>query len=133
MAEKENIINKLLSLAWTKKGGRLFRITPGKLWAGKVIGHYVTKDKSRGIALKNARPIEMFKKGMPDNLGFEPIEITSDMIGIKLPVFCVIEVKTIAYPKLTTIQKEKLNYLQGVGVRCYVAREIDDGYELEEW
>ena len=137
MAERENIINRLLALAWTKKGGRLWRITPGLLWAGRITEEYMI-DKRNGARFKviemiNARPVKMFKSGMPDNLGFEMVEITPDMVGKSLPVFCMVEAKTARYPRLTGEQSDKLTAFTALGVRCYVAREAGEGYELEEW
>jgi hypothetical protein len=131
MGLKENIINKFLAIRWTARGGRLWRITPGKLWAGEVVGN-----NKNIIALKNSRPIEMFKKGTPDNLGYEMVVITPDMVGKKLPVFCLVESKTKAYKKITTKQKKKLDFYSSVGVKCYIARENNDPdgvYDLIEW
>lgn len=95
-------------------------------------------DKRNGARFKviemiNARPIKMFKSGMPDNIGFEIVEITPDIVGKSLPVFCMVEAKTTRYPKISDEQKNKLSAFAAMGVRCYVAREADEGYELEEW
>ncbi len=138
MAERENIINRLLAIAWTKKGGRLWRITPGLLWAGRVTEQYTLDKQRNGTQLRvmemiNPRPIKMFKSGMPDNIGFEMVEITPDMVGKSLPVFCMVEAKTKRYPRISDEQRDKLSAFAAMGVRCYVAREAGEGYELEEW
>ncbi len=139
MAQQENNINRKLAIKWSSIGGRLWRITPGLLWIGQVVEEFfVTKKNNKRIKcieMMNARPIKMFKKGMPDNLGFEPVEITADMVGEKLPVFCMIEVKTKRYKKITDEQREKLNAFTKLGARCYLAREDDsaEGYNIERW
>jgi len=67
--------------------------------------------------------------GFPDLFGWE-----YDTRYVKpVPVFCMIEVKTRKYSKLTQEQKNHLNYCVSIGGKAYVAREVDSGYDLVEW
>ncbi len=70
-------------------------------------------------------------KGFPDIFGFE-----FDNRYVKpIPVYCAIEVKTIAHSRLSPQQKNYLNYCKSIGGRAYVAMEDSspEGYSLTEW
>ena len=54
-------------------------------------------------------------KGHPDLYGWEIIN--------GLPIFCFIEVKTLAYSKLSDGQKTFMSYAKSIGCRCYIAME----------
>ncbi len=74
-------------------------------------------------------PLTRKFKGFSDIFGFE-----FDPRYVRpVPVFCVVEVKTKAYSKLSEGQKDFLNYIVQIGGRAYVARESGAGYDLVEW
>lgn len=58
-------------------------------------------------------------------------------IKYKIPIPCYVEVKTIAYPKLSKDQINFMNAQKARGARCYVAMENEDKsekiYTLREW
>ena len=61
-------------------------------------------------------------KGFPDKFGFEFID------GV--PVFCVVEVKTIAYSTLSKEQKIYMSYIKSIGGFAYIAMESRKEGEL---
>lgn len=68
-------------------------------------------------------------KGSSDLVGFKTIEVTPEMVGQKLAVFCSIEVKT---PKgrLTTNQESWLKCVRSAGGIAGVARSIKDAIHI---
>ena len=81
------------------------------------------------------------QKGFPDIFGFEFVSTPKGILWghekrlFKLPIYCVIEVKTKVHPKLSFEQKHYLTYVDKVGGNPYVAMEDDneEGYILYRW
>lgn len=73
------------------------------------------------------------QKGFPDIFGFEFLYRPQTLKP--LPVYCVIEVKTKAHPKISDEQKNYLTYVDSIGGNPYVAMEDDneEGYILYRW
>ena len=80
------IENKRLSSL--SENERLFKINAGMGWQGKIVKH--TGDI---IILKNPRPLHAAPSGWPDLCGWRTTEITADMVGQKIPIFVMEEVK----------------------------------------
>lgn len=131
MASKHEIIVRAVVTSWSvERRGRLYTMQQGLMtpWGSDNpiwIGPYPGKRT----------------KGFPDIFGFEFDEFeleqgADDYNGcIKLPIYCVVEVKTIAHPRLSPQQKNYLNYCISIGGRAYVAMEDNSprGYSLTEW
>jgi hypothetical protein len=84
--KEKNLINEyLLNLP---ENMRMFRTNSGMAWAGKAV------KKGDAIIIKNARPFHGMPEGWPDLTGWETVVITPDMVGQKIAVFSVVEVKT---------------------------------------
>jgi hypothetical protein len=91
------IENRILSELPPNK--RLFKINAGMGWAAaanKTL--HVQKPMTVKVfpgdkVLRQARPLHAAPAGWPDLCGWETIEITADMVGQKIPVFCMEEVK----------------------------------------
>ncbi len=87
---KESNIQKLILMKASNLGARLFRINVGTAWTGDK---FIKKD--RDMLIKNYRP---FKTGVPkgyhDTSGWTPLVITQDMVGKKVAVFTMLEIKT---------------------------------------
>jgi len=84
--KEKNLINEYLSNL--PENMRMFRTNSGMGWAGKSV-------KNGDItAIKNARPFHGMPEGWPDLTGWETVVITPDMVGQKIAVFSVVEVKT---------------------------------------
>jgi hypothetical protein len=80
------IENRILSELPPNK--RLFKINAGRGWQGQTVKH----DKNI-LILKNPRPVYAAPEGWPDLCGWETVTITQEMVGQKIPVFCMEEVK----------------------------------------
>ena len=84
--KEKNLINEFLSNL--PENMRMFRTNSGMGWAGKSV------KKGDITLIKNARPFHGMPEGWPDITGWETITITPDMVGQKIAVFSVVEVKT---------------------------------------
>ncbi len=121
MASKHEIIVRAVVTSWSvERRGRLYTMQQGLMtpWGSDNpiwIGPYPGKRT----------------KGFLDIFGFE-----FDTRYVKpLPIYCVVEVKTIVHPRLSKDQINYLNYAVSIGARAYVAMEDDSkkGYNLTEW
>lgn len=129
MASKHEIIVRAVVTSWSvERRGRLYTMQQGLMtpWGSNNpiwIGPYPGKRT----------------KGFPDIFGFELISYyyydNHQFKEKRIPVYCVVEVKTIAHSKLSPQQKNYLNYCISIGGRAYVAMEDDSsrGYNLTEW
>ena len=84
-AERDIMTPRLLNL---KPNERLFRINSGMGWVGQTVKHTPGM-----IILKNPRPLHAAPKGWGDLVGWTEIEITPDMVGKKIAVFTMEEIK----------------------------------------
>ena len=134
MADRHTIIQTQVITDWSvQKRGRLYICTQGKF-------RHLHND---GVITVSPYPKK--NPGFPDLFGFEYVSkvmhdftcmIAPDDYHTEiLPIFCLIEVKTKVYSKLTDEQINHLNYCVQIGGHAYVAREADcaAGYVLEQW
>lgn len=144
MADRHTIIQTQVITDWSvQKRGRLFICSQGTFRA------------MHSDAVITVCPYPKKRNGFPDLFGFEFVtlcDLAKDDIGSdpinelclimdcgccgfnrKVPIHCLIEVKTKKYPKLTQGQQDHLNYCVSIGGRAYVARESDNEYDLIEW
>lgn len=104
--KERNLINEyLLNLP---ENVRMFRTNSGMAWAGK------STLKGEFRIIKNARPFHGMPEGWPDITGWTTIEITPDMIGQKIAIFSVVEVKT-GRLKLSDKQNKFKDLIQRMG------------------
>lgn len=110
---KEAAIQQQIRLALSKAGAVMFRNNVGQFFDTKT-----------------QRPIRYgLCTGSSDLIGWCPIEVTPDMVGKKLAVFCAVEVKT-ATGKPT---EDQLNFLAQVlkgGGFAGIARSPGDAVAL---
>lgn len=67
---------------------RLFRVNSGTGWVGRVV-----KRSSDVLVLGEPRPLKAAPIGWPDLCGWETVEITPDMVGLRVAVFVAEEFK----------------------------------------
>jgi len=82
-----------------------------------------------GIAYNvNGAPVKFGipEKGGADLLGWRSIEITPDMVGQTVAVFCAYELKTVK-DTLKKDQKNFLNCVSQAGGEAVVVREVESG------
>lgn len=105
-AKEKNLINEyLLNLP---ENVRMFRTNSGMAWAGKSV------KKGDVTLIKNARVFWGMPEGWPDLTGWTEIEITPEMVGQKIAVFSVVEVKT-GRLKLSDEQNKFKDLIQRMG------------------
>jgi len=85
---------------------RLWRINSGMGWAGKIL-----KKAAGSITLLNPRPFFGAPKGFPDQIGFDSIIITQEMVGQRVAVFVGSELKATKRDKLKPDQVNFKNML----------------------
>jgi len=126
-SKHEQILLEVIKKWSVEKRGRLFKMMQGTFRA-------LHSDKIIRVS-----PYPGKINGFPDLTGFEFITYQKyenwQYKEVRVPVFCMIEVKTKKYSKLTQEQKDHLNYCVQIGGKAYVAREndSDEDYELREW
>ncbi len=126
MASKHEVIVLAVQTDFSvQRRGRLYKMMQGTFRA------------MHSDAIIRVSPYPKKQDGYPDLTGFEYVTYSVyenyQYKDIQVPVYCLVEVKTLKYSKLTQEQKDHLNYCVSIGGRAYVAREVDSGYELIEW
>lgn len=121
----------------TENGWRVFRNSVGLGWAGNVSEEYKIRDKSgrelQVVELTGARRVHYgLVRGSSDLIGWRPLVITADMVGKTVAQFTAVECKTRAYKRLTPEQSNFLTQVDLAGGAAYVARETNDGLEIEQ-
>ena len=104
--KEKNLINEFLSNL--PENMRMFRTNSGMGWAGKSVR------KGDMIIIKNPFPLHCMPEGWPDITGWETVTITPDMVGQKIAVFSVVEVKT-GRLKLSDEQNKFKDLIQRMG------------------
>ncbi len=97
-------LRKLL-LALSQAGSRVFRNQVGQGWVGRLLKYI-----DGAAVIGNARNVRFgLTVGASDIIGFTPIVVTADMIGLKVAVFTAIEAKVDA-----PVEDEQRNFLRAV-------------------
>jgi len=129
MSESESDIQaKILGLG--RGDVRLFRTNAGKAWVAQGgRPSYITHLGVKGVFLPGGRPIMLLPKGTPDTCGGVSVVIGPDMVGQRVMIAAMIEVKD-AKGKLNPDQRAALAEGKRLGVRCGVARSVEDADEI---
>ncbi len=128
--KKESNILKLILMAATEIGTRLFRVNVGMGWTGNKIDK-VAKDGmyycSKGdVIIRDAHPFSSgLPKGYSDTTGWTPVNITQDMVGKKIAVFTAIEAKA-PTGRVSSHQKNFLEAVSSAGGIAFVARSGEE-------
>lgn len=121
---EESRIQQRIRCALTEVG-TFTRINAGQGWTGKM------RREGRTVIISNARPLHAAPAGYPDITGWVPVEITPEMVGSTVALYCAVEVKS---PKgrLSKQQAAFLRRLDGDGGVSIVARSEEDLQCLRE-
>jgi hypothetical protein len=126
MKQESEIQSEILREHRKLQGIRLFRNNVGNFWTGK---HISTKDGF--TVLKNARRVKCgLKVGSSDLVGWKTVEVTPDMVGKKVAVFCSPELKK---PRGGVVSEDQENWINAVNLSGGIAgvvRSMDDFKEL---
>ena len=110
---------KLVMLALTKEGHRVFRCNRGMSWTGQLVEDYRNVNGERTITLRNARP---FHAGFVDG--------ASDLIGFSRDGrFIALELKS-RRGRLSPEQKNFIAQVQAHGGIAGVVRSTEDALRL---
>ena len=123
MGNEQNV-QKLIMLAASKAGAKVFRNNVAMAWVG------VSRRLSDGsMHIQNPRPLEAgLCVGSSDLIGWKSVTITPDMIGKTLAVFVAIEVKAGTKPS-----PEQLTFIENVrraGGIAGIARSPEEAVAL---
>lgn len=121
---REQEIQNKIRLAISKLGV-YFRANVGTGWRGRTY----TK---RGNTLTITDPVPLstgLPKGFSDLFGATIVEITPEMVGDKLAIFTLIEVKT-PTGRVSKEQQNFLNVMKEAGAICGVARSEADAIKI---
>ena len=128
---KETNIMRLIMVALSKRGFRMFRNNTGKAYVGnqyiriaKSGMHHVNEGD---MIIKSPRLFHAgLIKGSSDLIGWKTINVTPDMIGKKIAIFTAVEVKT----PTGRASDEQLNFINQVknngGIATIMRSENDE-------
>lgn len=134
MSERnETDIMRIIMIALTKAGCRIFRNNTGSAWIGKstMITKPTTVNLLPGdVVIKNARFFNAgLCKGSSDLIGISQKEITPDMVGKKVGLFAAVEVKK-KNGKASDEQIAFINMVNNFGGIGFIAKSDEEAIEL---
>ena len=118
MTTESDIQAKILQLG--RGDVRLFRLNAGKSWQGRA------SSRPGGVWLEGGRPIAGLPNGTPDVGGCVSLLVTPGMVGQRVAVAVLIEVKAAKGGRVSPAQVAALAAADALGCRCGVARSVDD-------
>ena len=109
---------------------RLFNLNAGTAWvSGAGRPRQMSVAGERGVWLPQGRPLKLLPPGCPDIGGCVSVVITPEMVGQRVAVAVLVEVKA-AKGRVSPAQVAALAAADALGVRCGVARSVDDAVEI---
>ena len=115
-------IMRRIQLVATRIGARLFRNNVGMGWTGIK----ANTASNNSVLLHGARPLHAgLCKGSSDLIGFYPLTITKEMVGLVLPIFLAAEIKSKS-GRLSKEQESFLKMLSDFNAIAIVARSEED-------
>lgn len=129
-----NNLGKLILIAASRAGHRLFRMNVGMGWTGnatKITRTETVRVHSGDVIIRNARPFHSGVKGMGDYCGWATVTVTPDMVGKPIAVFASVEVKA-GKDRLRPEQKAFAEAVNAAGGTAGVARSEDDAMAILE-
>ena len=120
----EQHLRKSVLTAVSGLGARLFRVNTGQAWAGKA------EIQGPNVFIRNAYPIRMgLCTGGSDLVGWTPVTITPEMVGMRVAVFTAVELK-VGRTATTADQDRFLARVRESGGAAGVARSVADAVDL---
>ena len=123
MTTESDIQAKILQLG--RGDVRLFRLNAGKSWQGRA------SSRPGGVWLEGGRPIAGLPNGTPDVGGCVSLLVTPGMVGQRVAVAVLIEVKKLN-GRVSQAQAAALAAAKALGCRCGVARSVDEAVGILE-
>lgn len=117
----ETTIQRRIQLNLSDLTTRLFRNNVGAAWQGRAV-----HNRDVSITLYDPRRVEYgLCPGSSDLIGLRSVEITPDMVGQRVAIFCAVEVKT-ATGRPTPEQTAFIKMVDFLGGRAGIARSEDE-------
>jgi VRR-NUC domain len=102
----------------------LFRNNTGQAWAGR------TQRMGKDVILYDARPFHGgLCVGSSDLIGWKTVQVTPDMVGKPLAVFCAIEVKSLT-GRATEEQRNFIGQVQRAGGLAGIAKTVGEAQAI---
>lgn len=102
----------------------MFRNNTGMAWVGQPVR------QGRNVLLLEARPFHAgLCAGSSDLVGWRTVEVTPDMVGQKVAVFCAVEVKSLV-GKVTFEQRNFIDQVVKAGGYAGVARTAQEARSI---
>jgi hypothetical protein len=121
----ESKIMRDIMVALSRVGCRVFRNNVGTGWVGKS-----SRVNATDVLIRQARPLRAgLAEGSSDLIGWTPVKITNDMVGLTLAVFTALEVKS-DHGRLSKQQKQFLNAVQLAGGIAVCARSEEEAVRI---
>lgn len=128
--ESEATILNRVMLAVTNVGARVFRNHVGLGWQGSI--HRFSKVRQitvqpGDVLVRGARALKAgLCNGSSDLIGWQPVEVTKEMVGRKLAVFLALETKRVEQGFLTPEQSQFLEQVIKAGGIGLEARDAEE-------
>ncbi len=122
---KESNIQQNIRLAATDNDCTLFRANAGVAW----IGNKMTRMKDGSLVIHDPRPFHGMIEGFPDLVGWKTMTVTPDMVGQKIAIIVMPEVKTPTGKKREAQERFEKKALAD-GVRYGFVRSVEDFEKL---
>lgn len=121
----ETDLQRKIQAALSDSDTRLWRNTIGQAWVGNVT-HCTNGD----VLIRNPKRLAFgLAPGSSDLVGLRSVTITQDMVGMRLAVFCAVEVKS-ERGTVTAEQQAFIDMVNGLGGLAGVARSIEDARQI---
>lgn len=126
----ESELGRRIQVALSSIGARLFRNNVALGWVGNQVVRVSRPTPVTlcpgDVLIRNARPLHAgLCEGSSDYIGFNPITITSEMVGARVAVFVAVEVKT-ATGRPSQAQKNFIEAVKSAGGVAFVARSPEE-------
>jgi hypothetical protein len=133
MAAEHETVETLAMLELSKRGARVFKNAMGMGFAGQVTEEYPSS-AGQIVTLKGARRVRygVQNPGGSDLIGWRPLVITPEMVGLTVAQFVACECKTKSYNTASKEQKTFLAAVSRSGGVAIIARREGDGVGFED-
>lgn len=126
MASSHSATLKLTQLEATRKGWRLLQNSIGLGWVGRLLREYRSSGGKRIYEIEG-QPIRFgLGTGTLDLVGWRPVKITADMVGMTIAQYAEVDAKTQGYRRMSAEQKNRARAIREAGGFAGVAMRVPE-------